>query len=85
MDAPGVDRCGRRADVRAGVHEGALYGAGNDHVHDSAIEQTAGRVVAAESREGGGGIFRTVRRALTSCGLQPDTTQIIDRDPWRAM
>ena len=69
---------GRRL-LALGVHDGALYGAGNDHVHvASAIEQTrAGVVVAAESSEGGGGVFRyDGGEAWTSMGLQPDTTQI---------
>ena len=82
MDAPGrwtwCGTPGRRL-LALGVHDGALYGAGNDHVHvESAIEQTrAGVVVAAESSEGGGGVFRyDGGERWTSCGLQPDTTQI---------
>jgi hypothetical protein len=82
MDAPGRwTSCGTpgRRLLALGVHDGALYGAGNDHVHvESAIEQTRqGVVVAAESSEGGGGIFRyDGGERWTSCGLQPDTTQI---------
>ena len=82
MDAPGrwtwCGTPGRRL-LALGVHDGALYGAGNDHVHvESAIEQTrAGVVVAAESSEGGGGVFRyDGGERWTSCGLQPDTTQL---------
>ena len=82
MDGAGTwTSCGSpgRRLLALGVHDGALYGAGNDHVHvASAIEQTrAGVVVAAESSEGGGGVFRyDGGEAWTSMGLQPDTTQI---------
>ena len=82
MDAPGTwTWCGTpgRRLLALGVHAGTLYGAGNDHVHvDSAIEQTrAGVVVAAQSSKGGGGVFRyDGDERWTSCGLQPDTTQV---------
>jgi hypothetical protein len=69
---------GRRL-LALGVHDGALYGAGNDHVDvDSAIAQTAaGIVVPAESADGGGGVFRyDGGESWTSLGLQRDTTQI---------
>lgn len=69
---------GRRL-LALGVHEGALYGAGNDHADVvSAIAQTAaGVVVPARSSEGGGGIFRyDGGEAWTSLGLQPETTQV---------
>ena len=82
MDAPGrwawCGTPGRRL-LALGAFDGALYGAGNDHVNvQSAIEQTrAGVVVAAESDQGGGGIFRyDGGERWTSCGLQPDTTQV---------
>jgi hypothetical protein len=69
---------GRRL-LALGVHDGALYGAGNDHADvASAIAQTAaGIVVPARSPEGGGGIFRyDGGEAWTSLGLQPETTQV---------
>jgi hypothetical protein len=69
---------GRRL-LALGVVDGALYGAGNDHVNvESAIQQTAaGIVVAAESSEGGGGVFRyDGGETWTSCGMQRDTTQV---------
>ena len=82
MSSPGtwdfVGGPGRRL-LALGVHGGHLYGAGNDHVHvDSAIQQTAaGVVVPAESSEGGGGVFRyDGGETWTSCGMQPDTTQV---------
>lgn len=82
MDAPGrwawCGTPGRRL-LALGVHAGALYGAGNDHVDvDSAIEQTrAGIVVPARSSTGGGGVFRyDGGDRWTSLGLQPDTTQL---------
>jgi Concanavalin A-like lectin/glucanases superfamily len=82
MDSPGTwTWCGTpgRRLLALGVHAGALYGAGNDHKHVvSAIEQTrAGVVVAAESSEGGGGVFRyDGGERWTSLGLQRDTTQV---------
>jgi hypothetical protein len=69
---------GRRL-LALGVHDGALYGAGNDHADVvSAIAQTAaGIVVPARSGQGGGGVFRyDGGEAWTSLGLQPDTTQL---------
>ncbi len=69
---------GRRL-LALGVHAGALYGAGNDHVDvASAVAQTAaGIVVPARSPEGGGGVFRyDPESGWTSLGLQPDTTQV---------
>jgi hypothetical protein len=69
---------GRRL-LALGVHDGALYGAGNDHADvDSAIAQTAaGIVVAARSPAGGGGVFRyDGGSSWTSLGLQPETTQV---------
>lgn len=69
---------GRRL-LALGVHEGSLYGAGNDHADVvSAIAQTAaGVVVPARSPEGGGGVFRYAGgTAWESLGLQPDTTQV---------
>jgi hypothetical protein len=69
---------GRRL-LALGVHDGALYGAGNDHADVvSAIAQTAdGIVVPQRSPEGGGGVFRYDRGTdWTSLGLQPDTTQV---------
>jgi hypothetical protein len=69
---------GRRL-LALGVHDGALYGAGNDHADVvSAIAQTAaGIVVPARSTEGGGGIFRyDGGEGWTSLGLQPETTQV---------
>jgi hypothetical protein len=69
---------GRRL-LALGVHDGALYGAGNDHANvDSAIVQTAaGVVVPARSSEGGGGVFRyDGGEAWTSLGMQPRTTQL---------
>ena len=82
LDAPGTwTRCGSpgRRLLALGVHGGALYGAGNDHVHvDSAIALTrAGIVVPARSATGGGGVFRyDGGDRWTSRGLQPDTTQL---------
>ena len=69
---------GRRL-LALGVHDGALYGAGNDHADvESAIAQTAaGVVVPARSAEGGGGVFRyDGGTSWTSLGLQPQTTQV---------
>lgn len=69
---------GRRL-LALGVHDGALHGAGNDHVDvASAIAQTAaGIVVPQRSPEGGGGVFRYDGGTdWTSLGLQPDTTQV---------
>ena len=69
---------GRRL-LALGVHDGALYGAGNDHADvDSAIAQTgAGIVVPPRSPAGGGGVFRfDGGEAWTSLGLQPETTQV---------
>jgi hypothetical protein len=69
---------GRRL-LALGVHDGALYGAGNDHADVvSAIADTAaGIVVPARSAEGGGGVFRYEGgESWTSLGLQPDTTQV---------
>jgi hypothetical protein len=69
---------GRRL-LALGVHDGALFGAGNDHADvGSAIAQTAaGVVVAARSPAGGGGMFRYDGGASwSSLGLQPDTTQV---------
>jgi len=82
LDAPGSwTWCGSpgRRLLALGVHDGALYGAGNDHAHvDSAIAQTkAGVVVPARSTAGGGGVFRyDGGERWTSRGLQPDTTQL---------
>jgi Concanavalin A-like lectin/glucanases superfamily len=75
------DWCGSpgRRLLALGVHEGALYGAGNDHADVvSAIAQTAaGIVVPQRSPEGGGGIYRYEGgTSWTSLGLQPDTTQV---------
>jgi hypothetical protein len=82
FDAPGswawCGTPGRRL-LALGVHDGALYGAGNDHADvDSAIAQTAaGIVVPARSAEGGGGVFRyDGGEAWTSLGLQAGTTQV---------
>jgi hypothetical protein len=69
---------GRRL-LALGVHDGVLYGAGNDHLDvSSAIAQTAaGLVVPQRSPEGGGGVFRyDGGTRWTSLGLQPDTTQV---------
>ncbi len=69
---------GRRL-LALGVHDGFLYGAGNDHLDvSSAIAQTAaGIVVPQQSAEGGGGVFRyDGGTRWTSLGLQPDTTQV---------
>jgi hypothetical protein len=69
---------GRRL-LALGVHDGALYGAGNDHADVvSAIAQTAaGVVVPARSPEGGGGVFRYEGgTSWASLGMQPDTTQV---------
>jgi hypothetical protein len=69
---------GRRL-LALGVHDGTLYGAGNDHADVvSAIAQTAaGLVVPARSAAGGGGIFRyDGGDAWTSLGMQPETTQV---------
>ncbi|HEX3264962.1 MAG TPA: hypothetical protein VHR16_04785 [Candidatus Limnocylindrales bacterium] len=82
LDAPGQwTWCGSpgRRLLALGVHDGALYGAGNDHADVvSAIAQTAaGIVVPARSAEGGGGIFRyDGGEAWTSLGLQRETTQV---------
>ena len=82
LDAPGTwTWCGSpgRRLLALGAYDGALYGAGNDHAHvDSAIALTkAGVVVPARSTAGGGGIFRyDGGERWTSCGLQPDTTQV---------
>jgi hypothetical protein len=79
---------GRRL-LALGVHDGALYGAGNDHADVvSAIAQTAaGKVVPQRSPEGGGGIFRyDGGTSWTSLGLQPDTTQVYSIETYdRAM
>jgi hypothetical protein len=81
FDAPGrwawCGSPGRRL-LALGVHDGALYGAGNDHADvDSAIAQTAaGIVVPAQSAEGGGGVFRYDGDSWTSLGMQRDTTQV---------
>lgn len=69
---------GRRL-LALGVHDGALYGAGNDHADvASAIAQTAaGIVVPPRSGAGGGGMFRfDGGTSWTSLGLQADTTQV---------
>ena len=69
---------GRRL-LALGVHDDALYGAGNDHADvASAIAQTAaGIVVPARSADGGGGMFRFDGDGRwTSLGLQPETTQV---------
>jgi hypothetical protein len=69
---------GRRL-LALGVHDGVLYGAGNDHADVvSAIAQTAaGIVVPARAAEGGGGVFRYEGgEAWTSLGMQPATTQV---------
>jgi len=69
---------GRRL-LALGVHAGALYGAGNDHVDvDGAIALTkAGVVVPQRDAAGGGGVFRhDGGERWTSRGLQPDTTQV---------
>lgn len=82
LDAPGRwSRCGSpgRRLLALGVHDGALYGAGNDHADvDSAIALTrAGVVVEARESGGGGGVFRYDGGSRwTSRGLQPDTTQL---------
>jgi hypothetical protein len=81
LGADGWGACGSpgRRLLALGVHDGALYGAGNDHADVvSAIAQTAaGIVVAARSEEGGGGMFRfDGDDGWTSLGLQPDTTQV---------
>lgn len=82
MSSPGtwdfVGTPGRRL-LALGAFDGALYGAGNDHVNvESAIKQTAaGVVVPAESPDGGGGVFRyDGGQTWTSCGMQRDTTQV---------
>lgn len=82
MSSPGtwdfVGTPGRRL-LALGVFDGALYGAGNDHINvESAIQQTAaGVVVPAESSDGGGGVFRyDGGQDWTSCGMQHDTTQV---------
>jgi hypothetical protein len=82
LEAPGswawCGAPGRRL-LALGVHDGALYGAGNDHADVvSAIAQTAaGVVVPARSSEGGGGVFRyDGGEAWTSLGLQLETTQV---------
>ena len=81
LGAHGWEPCGSpgRRLLALGVHDGALYGAGNDHADVvSAIAQTAaGIVVPARSELGGGGMFRFDRDdGWTSLGLQPDTTQV---------
>ena len=75
------DACGSpgRRLLALGVHDGSLYGAGNDHLDvGSAIAQTAaGIVVPQRAVEGGGGVFRyDGGSGWTSLGLQPDTTQV---------
>ena len=75
------DACGSpgRRLLALGVHDGFLYGAGNDHLDvGSAIAETAaGIVVPQRSPEGGGGVFRYGGgTSWTSLGLQPDTTQV---------
>lgn len=75
---------GRRL-IALGVHAGALYGAGNDHADpDSAIALTkAGVVVAQREAAGGGGVFRyDGGERWTSCGMQPDTTQLYSIETW---
>jgi hypothetical protein len=77
---------GRRL-LALGVHQGALYGAGNDHADvASAIAQTAaGIVVPARSAEGGGGMFRyDGDTTWVSLGLQRDTTQVYSIETYRA-
>jgi hypothetical protein len=82
MSTPGRwEWCGTpgRRLLALGVHDGDLYGAGNDHVDvESAIRLTAaGVVVPAESTDGGGGVFRyDGGETWTNRGMQPDTTQI---------
>jgi hypothetical protein len=89
MEGPGLwHRCGSpgRRLLALGVHGGALYGAGNDHVDvDSAIAMTrAGVVVPAREASGGGGVFRYDGNELwTSCGLQRDTTQVYSIETYR--
>ncbi len=80
FDGPGAwTSCGTpgRRLLALGVHDGALYGAGNDHAQvDSAIALTrAGVVVPQREAAGGGGVFRyDGGERWTSLGLQPDTT-----------
>ena len=82
FDGPGIWRsCGSpgRRLLALGVHDGSMYGAGNDHADvDGAIALTkAGVVVAARSATGGGGVFRyDGDDRWVSRGLQPDTTQL---------
>ena len=92
LDAPGSwTPCGSpgRRLLALGVHDGSLYGAGNDHADvDSAIALTkAGIVVPARSAVGGGGVFRYEGgERWTSRGLQPDTTQVYSIETYgRAM
>jgi hypothetical protein len=69
---------GRRL-LSLGGYRGALYGAGNDHLHvDDAIAKTrSGVVVEARSRRGGGGVFKWQDgHAWRSLGMQRDTTQV---------
>jgi hypothetical protein len=69
---------GRRL-LALGVHDGALYGAGNDHadVVSANAQTAAGIVVPARSAEGGGGVFRYLGgTSWASLGLQPETTQV---------
>ncbi len=75
---------GRRL-LALGVHDGALYGLGNDHTDVvSAIAQTAaGLVVPQRSTVGGGGMFRyDGGEHWTSLGLQPDTTQVYSAETY---
>jgi len=68
---------GRRL-LALGVFDGAVFGAGNDHVNvDEALVLTSrGEVVPAEQADGGGGVFRLGDAGWESWGLQPDTTQV---------
>jgi hypothetical protein len=80
-EGAGWEPCGSpgRRLLALGVHDGFLYGAGNDHLDvRSAIAQTAaGIVVPQRAAEGGGGVFRyDGGTRWTSLGLQPDTTQV---------
>ena len=89
MDGPRSWRsCGSpgRRLLALGVHGGALYGAGNDHVDaESAIALTkAGIVVPARDPSGGGGMFRyDGDEQWASCGLQRDTTQVYSIETYR--